>query len=145
MAPPTRSYTNNIESGHAEGNESGNGENATVNQHSEALTALAAQLVTLLTMGAKDQREGGPLIETPQGCTFEKFNRQHPQVFEGQPDAIVVKNWFLQIEKLMEVMNCTEEQRVKYATFYLTTGVERWWTAQKKHLQKRLGAEVTIP
>jgi hypothetical protein len=45
----------------------------------------------------------------------------------------------------MEVMNCTEEQRVKYATFYLTVGAERWWMAQKEHLQKRLGAKVTIP
>jgi hypothetical protein len=45
----------------------------------------------------------------------------------------------------MEVMNCTEEQRVKYVTFYLTAGAERWWMAQKEHLQKRLGVEVTIP
>jgi hypothetical protein len=45
----------------------------------------------------------------------------------------------------MKVMNCTEEQRVKYATFYLTVGAERWWMAQKEHLQKHLGAEVTIP
>jgi hypothetical protein len=45
----------------------------------------------------------------------------------------------------MEVMNCTEEQRVKYATFYLTTGAEQWLTAQKEQLQKRLGVEVTIP
>ena len=60
MAPPTRNRTNNTESGHTEGNEAGNGENATANQHQEALTALAAQLMTLLTMGAKDQRERGP-------------------------------------------------------------------------------------
>jgi hypothetical protein len=45
----------------------------------------------------------------------------------------------------MEVMNCTKEQRDKYATFYLTVEAERWWMAQKEHLQKRLGAEVTIP
>jgi hypothetical protein len=44
----------------------------------------------------------------------------------------------------MEVMNCTEEQRVKYVTFYLTAEVERWWTAQKEHLQQGLGVGVTI-
>jgi hypothetical protein len=65
MAPLTRSRTNNTESGHTEGNEVGNGENATANQHPEALTALAAQLVTLLTMGAKDQREARPYTEAP--------------------------------------------------------------------------------
>ena len=29
----------------------------------------------------------------------------------------------------MEMMNCTKEQRVKYATSYLPTEAERWWTA----------------
>ena len=96
-------------------------------------------------MGTKVHRERGPLIEAPQGCTFEKFNRQRPPIFEGQPDAVAAENWVLQIEKLMEVMNCTKEQRVKYATFYLSAGAEQWWMAQKEHLQKRLGAEVTIP
>jgi hypothetical protein len=92
MAPPTRSRTNNTESGHTEGNTAGNEENATANQHPEALTALASQLVALITMGAKDQRRGGPHTEAPRGCTFEKFNRQHPPVFEGQPDAIAAEN-----------------------------------------------------
>jgi hypothetical protein len=92
MAPPTRSRTNNTGSGHTEGNEAGNEEKATANQHPEALTALVSQLVALITMGAKDQREGGPHTEAPRGYTFEKFNRQHPPVFEGQPDAIVVEN-----------------------------------------------------
>ena len=104
MAPPTRNRTNNTEC-----NEAGNGENATTNQHLKALTTLAAQLVTLLTMGAKDQQEGGPFIEAPRGCTFEKFNQQRSLVFEGQPDAIATENWVMQIEKLMEVMNCTKE------------------------------------
>ena len=45
----------------------------------------------------------------------------------------------------MEVMNFTEEQRVKYATFYLTAGAKRWGMAHKEHLQKWRGAEVTIP
>jgi hypothetical protein len=42
MAPPTRSRTNNTESGHTKGNVAGNEENATANQHPKALTALAS-------------------------------------------------------------------------------------------------------
>jgi hypothetical protein len=71
-------------------------------------------------------REGGMTSKGQQECTFEKFNWQHPLVFEGQPDAIAVENWVLQIEKLMDMMNCTKEQRVKYATFYPTVGAKRW-------------------
>ena len=75
-------------------------------------------------MGTNTLREGEMTSKGQQECTFEKFNRQHHLVFEGQPDAIVAENWVLHMEKLMTMMNCTEEQRVKYATFYPTMGAE---------------------
>ena len=46
MAPPlTHNRTNNTEDGHIEGNEVENERNTIANQHSEALIALAAQLL----------------------------------------------------------------------------------------------------
>ncbi|GLT73030.1 hypothetical protein SLA2020_449180 [Shorea laevis] len=35
------------------------------------------------------------------------------------------------MEKLMEVMCCTDDQMVRYATFKLTAEAERWWIAKK--------------
>lgn len=56
----------------------------------------------------------------------------------------MVINWVLQMEKLMEVMNCTDEQMVRYATFKLTAEAERWWMAKREHLKQRLGEGMPI-
>ncbi|XP_057965501.1 uncharacterized protein LOC131156069 [Malania oleifera] len=35
------------------------------------------------------------------------------------------------MEKILAVLNCTQEQKVLFATFKLTGEAERWWTAVK--------------
>jgi hypothetical protein len=57
---------------------------------------------------------------------------------------VAAENWVLQMEKLMEVLCCTDEQMVRYATFKLTVEAERWWTSKKDHLQQQLGRVVPI-
>lgn len=112
MAPHTRNQGNLHEN-----DNSRNVGNPTPNGNPETLTALAAQLVDLLKMGANANREVRQNEEEQRGCTFEQFNKQHPPSFEGLPDAVAAENWVLQMEKLMEVMCCTDEQMVSYATF----------------------------
>jgi len=48
------------------------------------------------------------------------------------------------MEKLMEVMCCTDEQMVSYATFKLTAEAELWWTSKKDHLQQQVGEGISI-
>jgi hypothetical protein len=36
----------------------------------------------------------------------------------------------------MEVMNCIDEQKVRYATFKLTAEAIKWWVAKKEHMQQ---------
>jgi hypothetical protein len=48
------------------------------------------------------------------------------------------------MEKLMEVMCCTDEQMVHYATFKMTAEAERWWVSKKDYLQQQLGIGVPI-
>jgi hypothetical protein len=57
---------------------------------------------------------------------------------------VAAENWVLQMEKLMEVMCCTDKQMVRYATFKLTAEAERWWTSKKDQLQQQLGEGVPI-
>ncbi|XP_057954943.1 uncharacterized protein LOC131148966 [Malania oleifera] len=42
-----------------------------------------------------------------------------------------------EIEKVLIVLQCTEEHRVLFATYKLTGEAERWWTAVKLLKQKR--------
>jgi len=139
MAPHTRNQGNPPEN-----ENSGNVGNQAPNGNPETLTALAAQLVDLLKMGANANREVRQNEEEQRGCTFEQFNKQHPPSFEGLPDAVASENWLLQMEKLMEVMCCTDEQMVSYATFKLTAEAEHWWTSKKDHLQQQVGEGVPI-
>ncbi|XP_057982285.1 uncharacterized protein LOC131167481 [Malania oleifera] len=39
--------------------------------------------------------------------------------------------WVQEMEKILAVLNCTEEQKVLFATFKLAIEVERWWHAMK--------------
>jgi hypothetical protein len=57
---------------------------------------------------------------------------------------VAAENWVLQMEKLMEVICCTDEQMVSYANFKLTAKTERWWTSKKDHLQQQVGEGVPI-
>jgi hypothetical protein len=36
----------------------------------------------------------------------------------------------------MEVMRCTDDQMVFFATFKLAAEAEQWWTAKKEHVQQ---------
>ncbi|XP_059441941.1 uncharacterized protein LOC132174272 [Corylus avellana] len=85
MAPPTHNRTNNTENGPIEGNDAGSEKNTTASQHSEALSALAAQLVNLLEMGTNAGREGGTTKEgqefSESRFSFKKFhNEKHDHV-----------------------------------------------------------------
>ncbi|XP_057953808.1 uncharacterized protein LOC131148089 [Malania oleifera] len=55
----------------------------------------------------------------------------NPPSFLGGANPIVAENWVQEIEKILALLRCTDEQKVLYATFKLTEEVERWWLAVK--------------
>ena len=65
------------------------------------------------------------------GCSFEIFMMQNPPSFDGKPNPTKAKNYFWQMEKLLEALNCTDSQKVRFATFKLIGEVERWWRSTK--------------
>ena len=56
--------------------------------------------------------------ETPSGskcCFFKKFYEQPFPMFKGNLNSREERDWLTNLEELLLVMSCTEEQRVKYA------------------------------
>ena len=94
----------------------------------DLLDEAAAQLLDRLTHAAS--RVAGR-EEARAGCSFETFMKQNPPSFDGKPNPTEVENWFLQMEKLLEVLDCTDSQKVRFATFKLIGEVERWWRSTK--------------
>ena len=77
----------------------------------------------------------------PEGCTFDQFNRQHPPVYNGKGDAVLAENWLVEINELLEVLGCTDTQRVSFATFKLQGDANRWWPSKKLLLSQELGQQ----
>ncbi|XP_057962330.1 uncharacterized protein LOC131153899 [Malania oleifera] len=68
---------------------------------------------------ARSSREqGGPLKD--QCSTIEKLTKMNPMTFSRGADPVVAENWMQEIDKILMVLHCTDEQRVLSATYKLT-------------------------
>ncbi|XP_041025395.1 uncharacterized protein LOC121265796 [Juglans microcarpa x Juglans regia] len=65
------------------------------------------------------------------GCTFEQFNRTHPPTFDGRGDTNAAEDWIQDIEEIYDVLECTDQQKVRSAAFKLTGEAKRWWNSEK--------------
>ena len=58
---------------------------------------------------------------------LEQFQKLNPPAFKGGVDPIQAEEWLRQIEKILDVMECTENQRVSFTSFMFQGEAERWW------------------
>ena len=73
---------------------------------------------------------------------LEQFQKMKPPLFEGEADPLQAEAWLLQIEKILDVMNCTNEQRVSFSSFMFQKEAEHWWRAVK-HSMKNARESIT--
>ena len=100
--------------------------------HTDPLDEATARLLDRLAHVAS---RGAGRVEARAGCSFETFLKQNPPSFDGKLDPIEAENWFLQMEKLLEALDCTGSQKVRFAAFKLIGEVERWWRSTKAILE----------
>ena len=100
--------------------------------HLDPLDEVAAQLLDKL---ARVASRGADRVEAKAGCSFKTFMKQNLPSFYGKPNPTKAKNWFLRIEKLLEALDCTDSQKVRFATFKLIGEVKRWWRSTKAILE----------
>ena len=98
----------------------------------DPLDEAAARLLDRLAHVAS---RGVGRVEARAGCSFETFMKQNPPSFDGKPNPTEAENWFLQMEKLLEALDCTDSQKVRFATFKLIGEAERWWRSTKAILE----------
>ncbi|XP_057953993.1 uncharacterized protein LOC131148289 [Malania oleifera] len=91
------------------------------------LRSVAQQVMTEIVRTSREQ--GDP--SKNQGYIIEKFTKMNPSAFSGGADPTVAENWMQEMEKILTMLHCTDEQRVLYATYKLTGEVERWWTTSR--------------
>ncbi|XP_052172162.1 uncharacterized protein LOC127788086 [Diospyros lotus] len=69
---------------------------------------------------------------------LDQYRRQRPPVFRGKvgDDPSVAEYWMEQTEKLLQHLQCSDEEKVNYATFMLEEEAGRWWQSTKRALQR---------
>ncbi|KAL5563980.1 hypothetical protein UlMin_033727 [Ulmus minor] len=107
----------------------------------EALTEMvrtqAAQIEQLL------QARNNHMPLTPQSTTnsveplYERFRKQGPPTFEGSNDPLAAEEWLRNIERILDFMKLSDQERIICATYKLTKDARYWWevTGQTKDLE----------
>uniref|UniRef100_A0A2N9G885 RNA-directed DNA polymerase n=1 Tax=Fagus sylvatica TaxID=28930 RepID=A0A2N9G885_FAGSY len=72
--------------------------------------------------------------KTVQGATQDIFLKQRPPSFAGGPNPLEAEGWIQKLEKIFEFLGCTDEQKVKFATYMLEGPAEFWWKSEKRLL-----------
>ena len=73
---------------------------------------------------------------------LEKFQMNTPPTFKGRYDPDGAQEWLKAIEKIFRVMNCTEEQKVRFGTHMLAGEADDWWVSARSVLEGS-GEEIT--
>ncbi|GFS46043.1 hypothetical protein Acr_00g0099810 [Actinidia rufa] len=63
--------------------------------------------------------------------TIKQFQQLRPPTFYGTPDPMAAESWLLGIERVFEVLPCTDEQKVVFATFTFEGAALIWWQLKK--------------
>ncbi|XP_057958445.1 uncharacterized protein LOC131151210 [Malania oleifera] len=61
-----------------------------------------------------------------------------PPSFSGGADPLVAENWVQDIEDMLAVLSCIDEQKVLFAMFKLTGEVKHWWRSVRLSEEQRL-------
>jgi hypothetical protein len=69
--------------------------------------------------------------QTVQGATQEIFLKQRPPSFASGPIPLEAEGWIWKLEKIFEFLGCTDEQKVKFAT-YMLEGQQSFGGSQRK-------------
>ncbi|MQM20030.1 hypothetical protein Taro_053044 [Colocasia esculenta] len=64
-------------------------------------------------------------------CNFRSLNPPH---FSGSSNPDMVENWQEEIERIFQVIQCTNRGKVVLATFQFTKDARAWWKATSAHL-----------
>ena len=72
----------------------------------------------------------GPSLQTrslESKMLVERARKVGAQDFHGTPDSSVTDDWFQRMEGVFEMIQCSDGEKLKVATFMLGGGAWNWW------------------
>ncbi|KAL0386393.1 UNVERIFIED_CONTAM: hypothetical protein Slati_4558400 [Sesamum latifolium] len=78
----------------------------------------------------------GPIIPIID-CNYERIRKMGATEFEGTLDPEVVERWWEKVEDVMNLVNCTLENRLKYIVSLFVGNALIWWRSVKRGYELR--------
>jgi len=72
-----------------------------------------------------------PVIGNP---AFLEYNRHHPLEFNGEGEPQEAKRWIKQMEKIFQMAECTEEEKVVFTINQFRGAAEDWWESAQRRM-----------
>ncbi|KAL5561945.1 hypothetical protein UlMin_031692 [Ulmus minor] len=66
------------------------------------------------------------------GPLYERFRKQGPPSFEGTTDPLVAEEWIRSIERILDFMMLTDQERIMCATYMFIKDARYWWDVAKQ-------------
>ena len=63
---------------------------------------------------------------------YEKLISMGATHFSGSTDPSVADTWLRRLEKVFNVMRCSDEKKLDFAVYLLKEDVENWWNTVKQ-------------
>ena len=70
---------------------------------------------------------------------LRQFQDLDPSSFRGATNLVVAETWVRKLEKMFEVLKCTNQQKVELAVYMLEGEADDWWNGAKEVLLRRGG------
>jgi len=100
-----------------------------------------------IQQNAQTQQEWNAVMQQGQGMhqqppsppvignlAFREYNRHHPPEFNGEGEPQEAKRWIKQMEKIFRMVECTEEDKLVFATNQFRGVVEDWWESAQHRM-----------
>jgi len=89
---------------------------------------------------SEGQNDEEPRDESDRLPLLRQFQNLGPPTFRGATNPSVAEAWVQKVEKMFEVLRCTNRQRVDLAVYMLDGEAEHWWNGVKEGLLWSEGA-----
>nr|AAP50978.1 putative polyprotein [Oryza sativa Japonica Group]ABF97988.1 retrotransposon protein, putative, Ty3-gypsy subclass [Oryza sativa Japonica Group] len=103
-------------------NNNNNGENPTLAQ----VLAQQAQLMNMMMQQLQNQQNQGNNHAPPQNKLAE-FLRVRPPTFSSTTSPVEPGDWLHAIEKKLDLLQCTDQEKVSFASHQLHGPASEWW------------------
>ncbi|KAF7811920.1 putative TIR-NBS-LRR resistance protein [Senna tora] len=83
------------------------------------------------------EQEKVPTPQLTNTQALNQFRKYNPPEFDGKFDVQKAETWLMKMEKIFDILEVTDYQKVILATFTFTDEAEHWWRNTKGVLQVR--------